>query len=75
MPKIIEGQIIQHTLKDFEIVLVATSKLEQHEKDELLRRMQSQLGEISLKVTEIDQISRNQNGKFKAVISHVKRRS
>jgi len=75
MPKIIEGQIIQHTLKDFEIVLVATGKLEQHEKDELLRRMQSQLGEISLKVTEIDQIPRNQNGKFKAVISHVDRRS
>jgi phenylacetate-CoA ligase len=73
MPKIIEGQIIQHTLKDFEIVLVPTSKLEENEKDELIRRMKSQLGEISLKVSEVEQIPRNQNGKFKSVISHVKR--
>jgi phenylacetate-CoA ligase len=75
MPKIIEGQIIQHTLNEFEIVLVATTKLEQKEKDELLRRMQSQLGEISLTITETNQIPRNQNGKFKAVISYVKRKS
>jgi phenylacetate-CoA ligase len=73
MSKIIEGQIIQHTLNEFEIVLVATDKLEQRDKDELLKRMQSQLGPISLKITEINQIPRNQNGKFKAVISHVKR--
>ncbi len=73
MSKIIEGQIIQHTLNEFEIVLVATDNLEQKDKDELLKRMQSQLGPISLKITEINQIPRNQNGKFKAVISHVKR--
>jgi len=75
MPKIIEGQIIQHTLNEFEIVLVATDKIEQKEKDELLRRMQSQLGSVTVKITETNQIPRNQNGKFKAVISHVKRKS
>jgi phenylacetate-CoA ligase len=74
MPKIIEGQIIQHTLNEFEIVLVATEKLEQKDNEELLRRMQSQLGAISLKISETNQIPRNQNGKFKAVISHVKRK-
>jgi phenylacetate-CoA ligase len=73
MPKIVEGQIIQHTLKEFEIVFVATDKLVDYEKDELFRRMQSQLGDILLRVTEVDQIPRNRNGKFKAVISHVKR--
>lgn len=73
MSKIIEGQIIQHTLNEFEIILVSTDKLDQKDKDELLKRMQSQLGAISLKITEINQIPRNKNGKFKAVISHVKR--
>jgi hypothetical protein len=33
--------------------------------------MQSQLGDITLKITELDQIPRSENGKFKAVISYV----
>lgn len=73
IPKIIEGQIIQHTQSNFEILLVTSSKLQQLEKDELLRRMQSQLGKIDLTVTEVAQIPRNNNGKFKSVVSHVKR--
>ena len=41
------------------------------EKEILLLRMQSQLGDITLKITELDQIQRSENGKFKAVISYV----
>jgi len=73
MSKIIEGQIIQHTLNEFEIVLVSSEKLNEMDKDLLLKRMQSQLGQISLTITETDQIPRNQNGKFKSVISFVNR--
>jgi phenylacetate-CoA ligase len=73
IPNIIEGQIIQHTLNDFEINIVCSETLTAKEKSELTQRMESQLGSIKLTITETNNIPRNQNGKFKAVISHVKR--
>jgi phenylacetate-CoA ligase len=72
MPNIIEGQIIQHTISDFEIVIATSESLNQEERNEILRRMESQLGTINLKITQVDIILRNRNGKFKAVVSHVK---
>lgn len=72
LPKIIEGQIIQHTMDQFEVKMVSTSPLTSEEKDLIQKRMESQLGPIELKITETDNIPRNSNGKFKAVISHLK---
>lgn len=72
LPNIIEGQIIQHTLTHFEIVIVSSNPLNEKDKIELAKRMESQLGHIQLTITETASIPRNQNGKFKAVISHVK---
>lgn len=72
---IVEGQIIQHTLRDFEIRVVVSKPLKQDEIIILQQRMRSQLGDIILVINETETISRNQNGKFKAVISHVKRDS
>jgi hypothetical protein len=37
------------------------------------KRMNSQLGSIDLQINEVSEIARNQNGKFQAVISHLKR--
>ncbi len=74
MPSVIEGQIIQHTLTAFEIVVVASAQLTETEKSDLKNRMESQLGAITLTVTETTHIPRNQNGKFKAVVSHVNRK-
>jgi phenylacetate-CoA ligase len=68
---IVEGQVIQHTLSEFELKIVASIPLSTKEKEILLSRMQSQLGDITLKITELDQIPRSENGKFKAVISYV----
>lgn len=68
---IVEGQVIQHTLSEFELKIVASIPLSVKEKEILLSRMQSQLGDITLKITELDQIPRSENGKFKAVISYV----
>jgi phenylacetate-CoA ligase len=72
MPNIIEGQIIQHTLEDFEIVVVSSTPLGKAEKTILVNRMESQLGPVNIRITETNNIPRNRNGKFKAVISHVK---
>ena len=73
IPSIIEGQIIQNSLTQFEINIVSASPLTLQEKELMKNRMTSQLGEIELTIHEIPSIPRNQNGKFKAVISHVKK--
>lgn len=71
--KIIEGQIIQYTLGQYEIKLVTSNQLNSEEIDLIRKRMESQLGKIELKISIVESIPRNNNGKFKAVISHVKR--
>lgn len=74
IPEIIEGQIIQFDLSKFEINIVATKPLDQQHRDDIYKRMVSQLGnDINLEINEVKEIPRNANGKFKAVISHVKR--
>jgi phenylacetate-CoA ligase len=71
LPNIVEGQVIQHSINEFELMIVASVALSNKEKEILLLRMQSQLGDITLKITELDQIPRSENGKVKAVISYV----
>lgn len=72
IPKIIEAQVIQHTLQDFEIKIVCNESLDENELNTIKSRMKSQLGEINLKINPVDYIQRETNGKLKAVISHVK---
>lgn len=73
LPNIIEGQIIQHSLDLFEIVVVPVKTLSQSEKEIMQKRMESQLGTIHVQFTETSFIPRNRNGKFQAVISHIER--
>jgi phenylacetate-CoA ligase len=73
LPNLIEGQIIQHTLTSFEIKIVTNGQWTSIEEETIRKRMSSQLGDITLRIIEEPEILRNQNGKFQAVISHVKR--
>lgn len=73
IPSIVEGQVIQNTLKDFEIKLVLSKPLTKKDKDIISDRMESQLGKINLKIKTVDSIPRNANGKFVAVVSHVRK--
>ncbi len=73
IPSIVEGQIIQHDHTDFEMKIVAAKPLIEPEKLLLRQRMESQLGHIRLEISEVPSIPRGPNGKFKAVISNVKR--
>lgn len=70
---IVEAQVIQHTLTDFEIKLVVSRAPAEEELALIEKRMRSQLGDIKLTITTVPEIPRNANGKFKAVISHVKK--
>lgn len=73
IPKIIEAQVIQWSLTKLEIKLVAMSKLSDEEYQLIEHRMQSQLGDVEVEINDVDAIPRTTNGKFKSVISHIKR--
>jgi phenylacetate-CoA ligase len=73
LPNLVEGQIIQNTLTSFEIKIVTNGRWTQVESETIRKRMNSQLGSIDLQINEVSEIARNQNGKFQAVISHLKR--
>lgn len=71
--KIVEGQIVQQDLEDFEINLVVSKELDAKEIDTINSRMFSQLGIVNIKINFVKEIPRNSNGKFKSVISKIKR--
>ena len=73
IPAIVEAQVIQHTLRDFEIKLVTSNGLASSDQQLIEKRMISQLGEINLRINIVESIPRSANGKFKAVLSYVKR--
>jgi phenylacetate-CoA ligase len=73
IPTIVEAQVIQHELTRFELLIALKGSLSQETKDLMLKRMVSQLGTVQVDFTIVDSIPRNANGKFKSVVSHVKR--
>ncbi|HNU41170.1 MAG TPA: hypothetical protein PKH83_01670 [Cyclobacteriaceae bacterium] len=75
LPNLIEAQIIQHTLDEFEIKVVTNGRWTSEEAATITKRMISQLGDIRLHINQVDALVRNPSGKFPAVISHVKRTS
>lgn len=73
IPSIIEAQVIQHTLVDFEIKIVSNGNLSDQDMNTIKNRMKSQLGDIEIKINQVESLPRETNGKLKAVISHVKK--
>lgn len=69
---IVASQVIQHTLKNFEIKIVVSEPLTDEDFKLIKTRMESQLGEIDLRISIVNSIPRGSNGKFKAVVSHLK---
>lgn len=74
LPNVIEGQVIQNDYTDFVLNIVTKNGLNPEEKQTITDRMVSQLGEIKVTINELESIPRSANGKFKAVISNVKRK-
>jgi phenylacetate-CoA ligase len=73
IPSIIESQVIQNSLLNFEINIAVSRPLELKEEELIKKRMLSQLGEAEIQINYLDMIPRGSNGKFKAVISKVSR--
>ncbi|MBL7828087.1 MAG: phenylacetate--CoA ligase family protein [Saprospiraceae bacterium] len=72
LPSIQEAQVIQHHRSEFEIKVVCTASLDEKTKRILKQKMVSQLGPVQVEIVQVNQIPRAANGKFKAVISHLK---
>ena len=72
LPSVIEGQIVQHTRQDYEVRLVVARQPQPEEFSTVEKRMRSQLGEVSVKITIVGEIPRTFSGKFKSVVSELK---
>lgn len=72
---VLEAQVIQETTEEFVIQVVSTGGISKTDRQEMTKRMQSQLGDVKIEFREVESIPPGPNGKFKAVISKVKRLS
>ena len=66
-----QAQVIQESFDEIVIKIVAAYK-DDNEKEIMIKRVQSQLGDIRVQVEEVENIPQTANGKFKAVISKVR---
>lgn len=66
---VVEAQLIQHSLYNYEMLIVACPKVSEADMAEMLKRIRYQLGDVAIQFREVDSIPRGSNGKFKAVIS------
>ncbi len=73
IPNLIESQVIQKEISKFEINIVSNGKLKPEDENLIKKRMKSQLGEVEVKINYLENIPKGANGKYKAVISEVKR--
>jgi phenylacetate-CoA ligase len=73
LPSVVEAQLIQYDVDVFHVRIVPLSSLSETDKTLIKQRLASQLGEIKLTIEELDKIPRGANGKFKSVVSNIKR--
>jgi len=72
-PNVVEGQIIQETLKDFMVKVVTTAAFGPADILDIQQRMCQRLGpNINVRIEKVIKIPRTESGKFRAVISKVK---
>ncbi len=75
MPNIIKGQVVQEDFNNIRLNIVSEQPLSDGEKDILKKKVCSQLGDVNVQIFEQKEIFCGINGKFRAVISNVKRGS
>ncbi len=74
LPEIVKAQVIQDSYVDFVINVMVSESLTSEALQLITKRMQSQLGDdINVVINQVDNIPLGPNGKFKAVISNLKR--
>jgi phenylacetate-CoA ligase len=71
LKNVVKGQIVQEEIAYF-TVNVLTKGLSVEERNAIVLRMKSQLGEVQVIINEVDDMPAGPNGKFKTVISKLK---
>lgn len=72
LPEIRRGQVVQESMDLFTVFVECGSPISELSKEKIIHRMRSQLGEVKVRVAQLDQIPLGPNGKFKAVVSKIK---
>ncbi len=73
LPHVREGQVIQEARTRFRVRLVVESGFGVDERQTICQRFHDRLGRVTVDVEVAEHIERTERGKFRAVISHVKR--
>ncbi len=73
LPEIIEGQVIQEEKNFFRIRIVATGCFTSKEEAIIRARVKERLGDVKVVIENVSTIERTERGKFRAVISLLKK--
>jgi phenylacetate-CoA ligase len=68
-----QAQVIQETTDTILVKIVADGKADATEKETIRQRIISQLGHMHIVIEEVPTIPLNNNGKFQAVVSKLKK--
>lgn len=69
---LIVGQVVQESIENITLNLVVEKTFNKNNSEAILKsRIQSQLGKINIEIVYLDEIPKNNNGKFRAVISKI----
>jgi phenylacetate-CoA ligase len=68
------AQLIQESFDEMKIKIVPDVKFNMEDEKTIRNRIESQLGNINIFIEEVNEIPLNNNGKYQAVISKVKRK-
>ena len=71
IPKLMLAQLIQNTMDYYTINIVTEEGFAKEDEEEMKKRLCSQVGEVLVKFKYLKDIPRNNNGKFRAVISNL----
>ena len=74
VPFLVAAQIIQLDYEDFLFKVVVEEGFSEKEEVLITKRLESQLGPVRATFERLDQIPKNKNGKFQAVISHLNKK-
>jgi hypothetical protein len=74
IPKLILGQVIQYSVARIAVNLVVESLFDRVYYEHIMEdRLKSQLGSIEVEFHYLQEIPKNANGKYQAVISYLKK--
>lgn len=67
-----EAQVVQETLKDIRVMFVSADNYTSEDGKKVIERLRQRVGNVDIKLEEVESIPRGVNGKLQLVISKVK---